>query len=286
MEHLHSVADTILLNSGVSIPCIGYGTWQLLGEPAENCVKEAIAAGYRHIDTAADYKNEADVGNGIRTSGIAREELFVTTKCWVTERGYEKSIAAAEHSISLLGLDYLDLYLIHWPCVAKANDNWKEINRDTWRGFEAMVRAGKIRSIGVSNFLQYHLEALMEDTEILPAVNQIEFHPGFAQLETVRWCQEHGIVVEAWSPLGSGKVLQDEFLKAIAEKYGKSVAQLCIRYALQHSVVPVVKSGTLSNIRANMDVFDFVISEEDMDAIDAMLRTGCMGVYPDDAPCG
>lgn len=286
MEKLNSVKDGIKLNSGYSIPCIGYGTWQMLDETAVNCVKYAIDAGYRHIDTAADYRNEASVGKGIRASGISREDIFVTTKHWVSERGYDKTIAAAEHSLSLLGMDYLDLYLIHWPCVAKNHTDWKEVNADTWRGFEAMVKAGKIRSIGVSNFLPHHLEALIENAEIMPAVDQIEFHPGFPQLETVKWCHEHGIVVEAWSPLGCGAVLKDDFLNAMAAKYGKSVAQLCIRYALQHGVVPVPKTMTPSRIHDNMDVFDFTISEEDMAAIDAMPKIGCNGFYPDDAPCG
>lgn len=281
-----SIANGLPLKSGYSIPSIGYGTWQMLDDVAVACVKDALHAGYRHIDTATDYCNEASVGEGIRTSGIAREEIFVTTKCWVSERSRQKSAAAAEKSLTALGLDYLDLYLIHWPCVAKNHDDWKEVNLDTWRGFEDMVKAGKIRSIGVSNFLPHHLEALMEHAEIMPAVDQIEFHPGYPQLDTVKWCQDHGILVEAWSPLGCGTLLKNEFLTALAEKYGKSVAQICIRYALQHGVVPITKSKTPSRIRDNIDVFDFVISEEDMAAIDAMPQTGCNGFTPDDAPCG
>lgn len=280
-----TISSRYSLNSGYSIPCVGYGTWQLLDDTAV-CVKNALQIGYRHIDTATDYQNEASVGEGIRTSGVAREDIFVTTKCWVSERGYEKAIAAAEKSLATLGLDYLDLYLIHWPCVARNHDDWKEVNLSTWQGFEAMVRAGKIRSIGVSNFLPHHLEALTEHAEIVPAVNQIEFHPGYSQLDTVKWCQKHGIIVEAWSPFGSGASLKDEFLNSLSKKYGKTVPQICIRYALQHGVIPIPRSKSVEHIRNNIDVFDFAISDADMAAIDAMPQASCFGMNPDDAPCG
>ncbi|MBR6558627.1 MAG: aldo/keto reductase [Clostridia bacterium] len=277
--------DTAVVSNGVKMPCIGYGTWQTPdGETAKNCVKTAIELGYRHIDTAAAYGNEASVGEGIRESGVKRDELFIATKHWISERGYEKTIKAVEDSLTRLGLDYLDLYLIHWPMVQKINENWEEINADTWRGFEKMYKDGKIRAIGVSNFLPHHLESLKKNSTIAPMVNQIEFHPGYSQKEVVDYCKKEGILVQAWSPLGSGAVLKDEFLAGIAAKYNKSVAQLCIRYAIQNDIVPLPKSTNAERIADNMKVFDFSISAEDMEKIANMDVLGYSGFYPDDAP--
>ena len=277
--------DTAVVSNGVKMPCIGYGTWQTPdGETAKNCVKTAIELGYRHIDTAAAYGNEASVGEGIRESGVKRDELFIATKHWISERGYEKTIKAVEDSLTRLGLDYLDLYLIHWPMVQKINENWEEINADTWRGFEKMYKDGKIRAIGVSNFLPHHLESLKKNSTIAPMVNQIEFHPGYSQKEVVDYCKKEGILVQAWSPLGSGAVLKDEFLAGIAAKYNKSVAQLCIRYAIQNDIVPLPKSTNAERIADNMKVFDFSISAEDMEKIANMDILGYSGFYPDDAP--
>ena len=280
-----SKTDCFTLSNGVKIPCIGYGTWQTPdGEVTENCVKNAIDAGYRHIDTAFAYGNEASVGAGIKKSGISRDELFVTTKHWVTERGYDKTIKAVETSLSLLGLDYLDLYLVHWPCVAKCSAEWEEINLDTWRGFERMYKDGKIRAIGVSNYEQKHLETLFKNAEIKPMVNQLEFHPGYTQIDNIRFAQENGMLAEAWSPLGSGAVLGDEGLKNIAAKYGKSVAQLCVRFALQCGVLPLPKSTNADRMKANAEVFDFEITEDDMKALLAYPLLGFSGFKPEDAP--
>lgn len=277
--------DTAVLSNGVEVPCIGYGTWQTPdGETARTCVKNAIELGYRHIDTAAAYGNEASVGEGIRDSGVKRDELFITTKHWISERGYEKTVKAVETSLTALGLDYLDLYLIHWPMVKKIDENWEEINADTWRGFEKMYKDGKIRAIGVSNFLPHHLESLKKNSAIAPMVNQIEFHPGYSQPEVVDYCKKENILVQAWSPLGSGAVLKDEFLAGIAAKYNKSVAQLCIRYAIQNGIVPLPKSTNRERIADNMKVFDFSISAEDMEKIANMDVLGYSGFYPDDAP--
>ena len=277
--------NTVTLSNGVKMPCVGYGTWQTPdGEVARKCVSEAIKLGYRHIDTAAAYGNEVSVGEGIRDAGVAREELFITTKHWITNRGYEKTILACEESLRNLGLDYLDLYLIHWPAVKKIADNWEEINAETWRGFEKLYKDGKIRAIGVSNFLPSHLESLKARSTVKPMVNQIEFHPGYIQSERVNYCRTEGITLQAWSPLGSGAVLKNEFLGKIAAKYGKSIAQLCIRYALQNDIVPLPKSLNAERIAANMDVFDFVITGDDMAAIAAMEQTGYSGFYPEEAP--
>jgi len=277
--------DKFVLANGVEIPCIGYGTWQTpSGEVTRNGVLDALRAGYRHIDTAFCYGNEADVGEAIRLSGVPREEIFVTTKHWVTERGYEKTIQAIEGSLEALGLDYVDLYLIHWPCVESVSPDWEEINASTWKGFEEMYRKGKIRALGVSNFQAKHLDSLFKYAEIPPVVNQIEFHPGYTQMETVKYSQEKGMVVEGWSPLGCGAVLQDETLKAIAAKYGKSTAQLCVRFALQNDVLPMPKSTSAAHIAANTEVFDFEISEEDMKTIFDMPLLGFSGFLPEEAP--
>ena len=278
-------SDCVTLSNGVKMNCMGYGTWQTPdGEIAKNSVYEAIKAGYRHIDTAAAYGNEESVGEGIAASGVAREELFITTKHWISDRGYDKTIAACEESLRKLGLDYLDLYLIHWPAVKKIADNWEEINADTWRGFEELYRQGKIRAIGVSNFLPMHLESLKARCSVMPMVNQIEFHPGYTQPEVVEYCKKEGIVLQAWSPLGSGAVLNDKQLSEIAAKYNKSVAQLCIRYALQNDIVPLPKSLNPNRIVENMNVFDFSISADDIKAINEMQQIGYSGFYPEEAP--
>ena len=202
-----TLQDTCALRNGVEMPRLGFGTYKTPeGEVAEASVLAALEAGYRHIDTAAFYGNEGGVGRAIRKSGIPREELFVTTKVWNTERGYEKAKASILASLDRLGLDYVDLCPIHWPAIPKQFDNWEELNLDTWRAFQELHSLGKIRAIGVSNFKPRHLEALMK-TEVPPMVNQIECHPGQPQNETIAWCQERGILVEAWSPMGRGKLL-------------------------------------------------------------------------------
>lgn len=280
-----NLSDCVVLANGVKMPCVAYGTWQTPdGEITRDGVCAAIKAGYRHIDGAMIYGNEESVGEGIRLSGVKREDLFITTKLWIADHGYEKTISACEESLKRLGLDYIDLYLIHWPAVKKVEENWEEINADTWRAFEKLYKDGKIRAIGVSNFLPEHLEALKSRCEILPMVNQIEYHPGYIQDEVVKYCKKENIVVEAWSPLGSGAVLQNETLLKIAEKYNKSVAQVCIRFALQNNVIPLPKSVNPERIEANAKVFDFEISDDDMKVISEMEKTGYSGFYPEEAP--
>lgn len=279
----NKLSETYTLANGVQIPCVGFGTWQTPnGEVAVESVKHALKAGYVHIDTAACYGNEASVGEAIKASGIEREKLFVTSKVWNTDRGYEKTLEAFETTMEKLQLDYLDLYLIHWPAIEKQFENWREINGDTWRALEKLYKDGRIKAIGVSNFLPHHLEALMADAKIKPMVNQIECHPGFTQAESIKYCKEHGILVEAWSPLGTGNVLNNETLISIASKYNKSVAQLCIRWVLQHGLLPLPKSVTESRIIENTHVFDFIISDEDMKTIDALPFCGGSGINPDE----
>lgn len=271
---MNKLTDTFTLANGVEIPCIGFGTWQAPdGDVAESAVLAALEAGYRHIDTAAAYRNEKSVGNAVRKSGLDRKDVFVTSKLWNSKRGYDNAMFAFERTMKEFGFDYLDLYLLHWPAAAHQYDNWEEVNLDTWRAVTELYKAGRIRSIGVSNFKPHHLRALME-TEVKPMVNQIEFHPGCLHAETTAFCAANGIVVEGYSPLGTGGVLGNETLGAIAAKYGKSVAQICIRWALQHNVLSLPKSVTPSRIAENADIFGFEISAEDMAVIDALENVG------------
>jgi len=272
---------TMKLKNGVEVPVIGYGTWQSPdSEVTVNGIKTAVGCGYRHIDAAAVYGNEVSVGKGIAECGIPREELFITSKVWNTERGYDSTLAAFEKTIQDLGCGYLDLYLIHWPAVAHMFADWEQINLDTWRAMTELYKAGKIKAIGVSNFKPHHLEALMK-TEVKPMVDQIEFHPGLLQEETVKYCRENNILVEAWSPLGTGRMLENDVLKDVAGKYKKTVAQICIRWCLQHDVLPLPKSVTPSRIVENFHVFDFEIGLEDMKMIDALDNFGGSGLNPD-----
>ncbi len=282
---MNKLTDCFKLSNGVEIPCIGYGTWQTpSGDVAKEVVKTALDCGYRHIDTAWAYGNEADVGEGIKASGVNRNDIFLTTKHWIIYRGYQKTIETFEDSLKNLGVDYIDLYLVHWPCVEKVSPQWKEINAETWRGFEKMYKDGKLRALGVSNFQQKHLEALDEFAEIKPMVNQIEFHPGFTQWDNVQYCQSRDMLVQAWSPLGNGAVLKNETLGAMAQKYGKSVAQLCVRFALQCDILPLPKSVTPSRIAENAQVFDFEIDKDDIKTMLEMPMLGFSGYYPEEAP--
>ncbi len=280
-ELMNKLTDTYTLKNGVEIPCVGFGTWQTpSGDTTVMAVKAAIEAGYRHIDTAAVYRNEASVGQAIRESGVDRKDLFVTSKLWNSKRGYDKTKAAFERTLQELQMDYLDLFLIHWPAAEHLFSDWEEINRSTWKAMTELYKEGKIRAIGVSNFLSHHLVALM-DEEIPPMIDQIEFHPGYMQKETVEFCKKNDIIVEAWSPLGSGRVLNDPRLMEIAAKYDKSVAQLCIRWCLQNETLPLPKSVTPSRIVENAQVFDFTISEEDMTEIISMPDFGFSDMHPD-----
>lgn len=269
-----SLKDTVKLANGVEMPRLGFGVWQVKdGAEAVNSVKWAIDAGYISIDTAAAYKNEEGVGEAIRESGVNREDLFVTTKLWNADQGYESTLQAFETSLNKLGLDYVDLYLIHWPVEGKFNE--------TWRAFEKLYQDGKVRAIGVCNFHEHHLKTLLETAEVVPMVNQIELHPLLSQKPLRDFCAEQNIVVEAWSPLGSGKILNNPEIKTIAEKYGKSVAQVILRWDLQHGIVTIPKSVHKERIIENADVFDFELTKEDMAAIDALNKDERTGPDPD-----
>lgn len=272
--------ENFILSNGVEIPAVGYGTY-LTSERDDGTIAAALEAGYRHFDTASFYGTEQALGDALKAAGVPRGKLFLTSKLWKNEMGYENALAAFERSLQRLGTDYLDLYLIHWPRTDDLSAEWRQLDRDTWRALEELYRAGRVRAIGVSNFLPHHLRNLMETAEVMPMVNQIEFHPGYPQTYNVEFCKAHGILPEAWSPLGRTRVLQDDRLAGIAAKYGKSVAQLCVRFALQRGVVPLPKSSSPARMAANLDVFDFVISDEDMDRILTLPQFGWSGLHPD-----
>lgn len=282
MADLQSAQDAITLRNGYEIPCIGFGTWKMPeDEKGSESVHQALADGYRHIDTAAAYGNEKTVGEALAKSDVPREDVFVTTKVWNTDRGYDKTLSAFESSRKKLGLDYLDLYLIHWPASPHAHPDWKRTNAETWRALETLYVQGLVRSIGVSNFKPSHLEALMDEASILPMVNQIELHPGCNQLETRDFCDRNDIVMEAWSPLGAGRVLENRQLIEIAAVYGCTVAQLCVRWCLQRRAIPLPKSTNAGRIAENSRVFWFHISDEDLARIDALDPLGQSDLDPD-----
>ncbi|WP_225743687.1 aldo/keto reductase [Marinilactibacillus sp. Marseille-P9653] len=274
-----SLIDTYKLKNGVEIPVIGFGTWQSSEEDAEQSVIWALEAGYRHIDTASAYKNEAGVGRGLKKSGLNREDIFVTTKLGNNDHGYEEAKQAIQASLDKLDTNYIDLYIIHWPNPKKFRDNWKEANAQSWRAMEEAVEAGKIRALGVSNFHPHHIDALMETAKIEPTLNQILLNPSAMQEEIVKYNQAHNIVSEAYSPLGTGKIFEVDELKELAEKYDKSIAQLVLKWSLQHGFLPLPKSVHEERIHENANIFDFEIEDADMKTIDGL--KGTAGEAPD-----
>jgi len=270
---IRSIGEAAVLNNGVRMPWLGLGVFQMEdGDEVAQAVRFALEAGYRSIDTAAGYRNEAGVGAAIKQSGIPREEVFVTTKLANSDQGYESTLRAFEDSRRKLDVDYVDLYLIHWP----GKDKYK----DTWRAFEKLYRDGYIRAIGVSNFNVHHLESLKDVSDIVPAVNQVEFHPLLNQQELLQYCKREGIQLEAWTPIMKGK-LDLPTLTALSEKHGKTPAQIVLRWDLQHGVVTIPKSVRRERILENAGIFDFELSDEDMRAIDAMNQNYRFGPDPD-----
>ncbi|WP_329126765.1 aldo/keto reductase [Streptomyces sp. NBC_01465] len=270
-----SSVPRITLNNGVTMPQLGFGVFQVPDEETTSAVGSALRAGYRSIDTAAIYGNERGVGKALADSQIARDELFVTTKLWNADQGYDATLAAFDSSLDKLGLDHVDLYLIHWPTPAR------DLYLDTWRALEKLYADGRTRAIGVSNFQPAHLERLLDSASVVPAVNQIELHPGLQQRELRAFHARHGIATEAWSPLAQGAVLADEAVTSIAAKHGKSPAQVVLRWHLQTGNVVIPKSVTEARIHENLDVFDFELSAADIDALTALDRGMRTGPDPD-----
>ncbi|MFB6819026.1 aldo/keto reductase [Streptomyces sp. NPDC056347] len=270
-----SQVPSITLNNGVEMPQLGFGVWQVPDDEAAKVVATAIESGYRSIDTATLYENERGTGQAVSASGVAREDLFVTTKLWNSEQGYDSTLRAFDASLDRLGLDYVDLYLIHWPVPAK------DAYVDTYRALERILSEGRARAIGVSNFLPEHLERLMGETSVVPAVNQIELHPQLQQPESRAFHAKHGIATEAWSPLGQGKgLLEVPTVVAIAQKHGRSAAQVVIRWHLQTGNVVIPKSVTPSRIKENADVFGFELDADDLAAFAALDEGKRLGPNP------
>jgi diketogulonate reductase-like aldo/keto reductase len=282
---MKSLKDCYKLHNGVCIPCIGFGTWKISdGDVCVSAVKTALSVGYRHIDTAVAYGNEESVGLAIRQSGIPREELFITSKLWNNAHGYKETMEAFEQSMERLRLDYLDLYLIHWPNPIKYRNCWQDANAGTWKAFEELYKAGRIRSIGVSNFRIHHIDELMQTAAVVPMVNQIRLCPGDTQDELVEYCRKRNILLEAYSPLGSGLIFDSPEMKAFAEKYNKSISQICIRWSLQMGFLPLPKSVNPERIKENSEVFDFELSQDDVKAIAGLKGVCGYSSDPDKIP--
>lgn len=265
----------ITLNDGSTIPQIGLGTYQAAGDETARMVETAIGIGYRHIDTAMIYRNEAGVGEGVRASGVARDQIYVTTKVWNTDQGYDAALAACGASLDRLGLDYVDLYLIHWPVPAR------DLYLDTWRALIRLREEGRVRAIGVSNFNADHLDRVIAETGVVPVVNQIECHPAFQQAALRAADAERHVATQSWSPLGQGDLLGDPVLKAVAAKHGRTVAQVILRWHIQQGLIVIPKTMSATRMRENFDVFDFTLADEDLQRIAGLDRAdGRMGPDP------
>lgn len=279
---LAGICDRYLLSNGVEMPCLGYGTYMVpLDERGAQAIRFALDMGFRHIDTATSYKNEHVVGEVIRDSGIPRSEIFITSKLNNPDQGADATRAAFARTLSWLRTDYLDLYLIHWPRVAGWEDVWEDRIAETWQVLEELHRSGRIRAIGVSNFLVHHLEALVSRADIAPMVDQIEHNPGYQQRDTVEWCERNGVQLEAWGPLGRGRLMGHPVIRGIAERHGKDPGQVCVRYALQKGFATMPKSNRVERIRSNAGVFDFALSAEEVAALDALDTKDGYTFHPD-----
>lgn len=271
---IQNITSTITLNNGVKMPVLGLGVYKSReGREVIEAIHHAFEAGYRHIDTASFYNNEAGVGEAIRTSGVARKDVFVTSKVWITEQGYEETLKAFDASLEKLGFDYLDLYLIHWPVPQKY--------LESWRALEKLYREGKVKAIGLSNCLVHQIEEIQGIAEVQPAVLQNEFHPRLVQQQLINYCGQNQIAYEAWSPLMRGRILKDEIILALANKYQRTPAQIVIRWDLQKGVVTIPKSVHRERIFENAAVFDFELSKEDIETIDSLDREERTGAHPD-----
>jgi diketogulonate reductase-like aldo/keto reductase len=281
---MDSIQDCYVLSNGIKIPCIGFGTWKLPNSQSTvDIIKAAIDCGYRHIDTAFAYQNEYSVGKAVRECGLKRSELFITSKLDNPDHGYENTMKEFEMTMTNLGIDYLDLYLIHWPIPLSYRDCWKEMNEGTWKAFEELYQEGKIKAIGISNFLEHHIDALLETANIAPMVDQLELHPQYPQRDAVNYCKEKRIILEAWSPLIKGQ-MDHPILKELAQKYNKTAAQILLRWSIQHGFLPLPKTSSRERMMENADIFDFELTPDDIEAMKALEMYGLTGAHPDSAP--
>ncbi|BFP41045.1 aldo/keto reductase [Flavobacteriaceae bacterium GF1] len=274
MKEITDLQGTFTLNNGVKMPYFGLGVYLSKdGQEVIDAIKWAVECGYRHIDTASVYKNEDGVGEGVKQCGVPREDLFVVSKVWNSDQGYETTLKAFEASLERLDMEYLDLYLVHWPVAGKY--------KDTWKALEKLYAEGRIRAIGVSNFMRHHLEDLLTEASVVPMVNQMEFHPFLVQQDLIDFCNKNTIQYEAWSPMMQGKIFGMEEFQQLAVKYNKSIAQIVLRWDLQKGVVTIPKSSKKERIVANANIFDFELSESDVALLDAMHRGQRFGPDPD-----
>lgn len=270
-----------VLENEIEIPCIAFGTYKIHVSGQPDVVENAVAAGYRYFDTASKYGTEAMVGEGIRRSGIGRQQFFLATKVWKTEMGYDNTLQAFEKSLLQLGTDYLDLYLIHWPKPTPDYEDWRRLNRDTWKAMEHLYEAGRVRAIGVCNYLPHHMEALLAECHVKPMLNQLELHPGYMQFAAAEYCRRRGIQLQAWSPLGRMRMFKEPLIAELSKRYSVSPAQLCLAYLLKKDIIPVPKASSYERMAENRNVFSFELSKEDEYRLDTMPQAGWSGEHPD-----
>lgn len=275
------IPDGYTLSNGMRLPSVGYGTYKTADGRSAELLSLAVEAGYRYFDTASFYGTEPYLAKAIRDSGLPRGDFFIASKAWKSEMGYKETKAAFQRSLEVLGTDYLDLYLIHWPLPSAGYRGWERLDAETWRAMEELYQAGRIRAIGVSNFLPHHIENLLRNSAVPPMVDQLEFHPGYTQEAAVRYCEEHGIQVQAWSPMGRARVLEDPLIVELAQKHGVSPAQVCLRFALERGVMPIPKASSLERMKENRNLFSFALSPEDRHRLDTLPPIGWSGEHPD-----
>lgn len=270
-----------ILNNGVEIPAVAFGTYKAADGKSADVIRTAIEAGYRYFDTASFYGTETYLAEAVRESGIARDEIFIASKLWKTEMGYDNVKSAFRRTLDNLKTDYLDLYLIHWPLPEPGYKDWKQLDKETWKAMEELVREGKIRAIGLSNFLPHHIENILEDCTVKPAVDQIEYHPGYSQEAVVQYCKERDILVQAWSPIGRQRVLTEPLVQELGGKYGVSPAKICLKFAVQRGIIPLPKSSSMERMKENLDLWSFEMDEEDIWRLATMPQAGWSGEHPD-----
>ena len=273
--------ESFILKNGMVLPAVGFGTYNAKGGDNLQMIKDAIEVGYRYFDTASLYGTERALGQAIKESGLPREEFQIATKVWIDEMGYENTKAALERSLSRLQTDYVDFYLIHWPKASEEDADWKERDLETWRAMEEAVSAGKVKAIGLSNFLPHHLDNILEHCRIKPVVNQLELHVGYSQEAAVAYSKEKGIQVQAWSPFARGVLEEHPLVGCLAQKYGKSPAQVCLRFLYQKQIMPLIKASAKERMLQNMDIFDFALEKEDVQMLECMPQNTWQGEHPD-----
>ena len=273
--------ERYVLNNGVEIPAVAFGTYKAADGKSADVIRAAIGAGYRYFDTASFYGTETYLAEAIRESGIPRREFFIASKLWKDEMGYENVKSAFERTLNNLRTDYLDLYLIHWPLPEPGYKEWRQLDKETWRAMEELYEAGKIRAIGLSNFLPHHIENILKDCRVRPAVDQIEYHPGYSQEAAVQYCKERNILVQAWSPIGRQRVLEEPLVLELAGKYAVSPAQICLKFAVQRGIIPLPKSSSVERMKENLDLYSFEMEREDIWRLATMPQAGWSGEHPD-----